>query len=283
MITQAQQRQVLERAYVPEHIVSLMALLSGGEPFLVEDFLCLARDDWLILVGYPLERPFSTESLARVHERAVKRFRPAFSWLIAPEIPPSLSEKCVQRERDAYYVLDLDESATSPRLLGIAKRASAQLCVGRSQRMSGEHAELIEAFLARETPAPRVGQLFLSMPQYVGESPSTVVLEARDRQGGLSAFYVVELAASSFAVYLVGCRSKKNAVAYASDLLFLEMIKLAREHGKRSINLGLGVNEGIRRFKEKWGGRPSLKYEFCEHVSKTRRALGLLGSLGPRY
>jgi hypothetical protein len=24
------------------------------------------------------------------------------------------------------------------------------------------------------------------------------------------------------------------------------------------------VNEGIRRFKEKWGGVPSLKYEMCE-------------------
>ncbi|MFZ3090961.1 MAG: hypothetical protein WA240_10125 [Nitrospirota bacterium] len=32
------------------------------------------------------------------------------------------------------------------------------------------------------------------------------------------------------------------------------MINLAKEHGKGYINLGLGVNNGIRRFKEKWGG-----------------------------
>jgi hypothetical protein len=40
---------------------------------------------------------------------------------------------------------------------------------------------------------------------------------------------------------------------------------VTREHGKDIINLGLGVNEGIRRFKEKWGGVPFLNYEFCEH------------------
>jgi hypothetical protein len=30
------------------------------------------------------------------------------------------------------------------------------------------------------------------------------------------------------------------------------------------LHLGLGVNAGIRRFKEKWGGAPTLAYEFCE-------------------
>ena len=36
---------------------------------------------------------------------------------------------------------------------------------------------------------------------------------------------------------------------HASDLLFLEMINLAKEHKKDYINLGLGVNEGIKGLK----------------------------------
>jgi hypothetical protein len=43
------------------------------------------------------------------------------------------------------------------------------------------------------------------------------------------------------------------------------MIQLTREYGKNTIQLGLGVNEGIRRFKEKWGGVSFLNYEFCEY------------------
>jgi hypothetical protein len=38
------------------------------------------------------------------------------------------------------------------------------------------------------------------------------------------------------------------------------MVNLAQMEGKKTINLGLGVNAGIRRFKEKWGGVPFLDY-----------------------
>jgi hypothetical protein len=38
------------------------------------------------------------------------------------------------------------------------------------------------------------------------------------------------------------------------------MVNLAQAEGKKAINLGLGVNAGIRRFKEKWGGVPFLPY-----------------------
>jgi hypothetical protein len=42
------------------------------------------------------------------------------------------------------------------------------------------------------------------------------------------------------------------------------MIALSRESGKQYIHLGLGVNEGIRRFKKKWGGVPTRRYEMRE-------------------
>ena len=80
----------------------------------------------------------------------------------------------------------------------------------------------------------------------------------------MSAFFIIELAAEQFDTYMLGCYSKKNYTPHASDLLFSEMIAFARERGKSTINLGLGVNEGIRRFKMKWGGKPYLNYEFCE-------------------
>ena len=102
------------------------------------------------------------------------------------------------------------------------------------------------------------------MPQYIAHSPTSRVLSARDKKGDLSAYYVIELAAGKFATYVVGCFSRARYVPHASDLLFSEMIGLAREKGKEYIHLGLGVNPGIRRFKKKWGGTPFLRYEFCE-------------------
>jgi hypothetical protein len=78
---------------------------------------------------------------------------------------------------------------------------------------------------------------------------------------------------------VLGCHSKENYVSHASDLLFSEMIRYTRKHGKSRINLGLGVNSGIRRFKTKWGGQPYLDYEFCEYYFGPPKQLSILDAL----
>jgi hypothetical protein len=40
------------------------------------------------------------------------------------------------------------------------------------------------------------------------------------------------------------------------------------EYDKKYIHLGLGVNSGIRRFKEKWGAKPTISYEMCELMNE---------------
>jgi hypothetical protein len=117
------------------------------------------------------------------------------------------------------------------------------------------------------------------MPQYIDRSPTSLVMSAWDKKGNLSAFYVIELAAGKFATYVVGCFSKTRYVPHASDLLFSEMINLARENRKEYIHLGLGVNQGIRKFKRKWGGTPFLRYEFCELSAEPEEPLPWLRSL----
>lgn len=110
-------------------------------------------------------------------------------------------------------------------------------------------------------------------------SETACVLNARDESGLLNAFYVVELAAQRFDTYVLGCYSRQPYVPHASDLLFWEMIDMARTRGKSLINLGLGVNEGISRFKKKWGGVPYLAYEFCECYYGGSPTLSLLDDL----
>jgi hypothetical protein len=265
MITPDQERYVLARAYVPEHIVGLMTGISGGEPFLVDGYLGLSKDDWVILIGYPLAGNFDHEDFGRVIAGTITSFRPASLWFIAPEVPAAVAQLCRARESDEYYTLALQQFEPKASLRRIVNRASRELTVERGREIAGDHQALIAEFLEREKPCLRIEQLFLSMARYVGESKTAVVLTARDRSGSAAAFYVMELAAMQFATYVVGCHSKRRYVLGASDLLFADMIALAREHGKSYIHLGLGVNEGIRRFKEKWGGIPRLRYEFCEY------------------
>jgi hypothetical protein len=282
MITFLEEEFILTKAYVPEHIVSLMALISKGDPFLIEDYLGIAKDNWLILVGYPLERNLSIERCERVLEKALSSYRPEYLWFIGPEIPPSLSSISTERETDQYFTFDIEVTKTKTSLLRVAEKASMQLEIEKGHSFSKEHEGLVAEFLKREKLSPRLRELYLAMPRYVPQSKSSCVLNARDRKGRLSAFYVVDLAAKGFATYLLGCYSKQNYAPHATDLLFYEMIDLTREAGKGTINLGLGVNEGIRRFKEKWGGVPSLRYEFCEAHYGYTRTTSLIRDLAER-
>jgi len=276
MITEAQEREILGQAYIPEHIVGLMKTLSGGEPLLIDGFLCFFKKDWLMVIGYPLGSSYRPESLEKAILRGLEKFKPVHAWFMAPEAPPLFSRLCSNRQRDDYYELDLRQGVPNEKLARIAEKASRELRVTREQQMGDEHRRLIAEFTDRETLSPQVRQLYLEMPKVVSQSKTTIVLSAWSREGDLTAFYVVELAALQFAAYLIGCYSRKTYASHASDLLFHEMIVLAREQGKASINLGLGVNEGIRRFKKKWGGTPALPYEYCEYKSKSRWLLKFL-------
>jgi len=279
VITPQEEAYILERAYIPEHIINLMASISKGEPFLTEEHLGFVKDNWLIFVGYPLDGNLSQVRSERVMKQAVETFRPEYLWFIGPEILPSLSDSCNERETDRYYTLDVEQTKLKPSLQRIAEKASKEATVERSRSFSKEHQALTAELLKREKLPPRVRELYRAMPDYVSRSSTACTLNAWDRNGKLSAFFVVELGAKNFSTYVLGCHSKKHYVPHASDLLFLEMIKLTREHSKHTINLGLGVNQGIRRFKEKWGGTPYLNYEFCERYYGTTRTISLIKSI----
>ena len=283
MLTSEEKAYILTHAYIPEHIFGLMTNLSGGEPFLIEDHFCCSNDDWLMLVGYPLQQGFAPEKFEDVLAKVKKNFRPRRISLIAPELPRPLAAHCREKDKDEYYTLDTRQPVISESVKRNLKKAGRLLAVERATGMGNAHDELMLEFVQRVNPGERVKDLLFKMPSYVAESRSAFVLNAWDPDKNLAAFYVIDLAAKDFSNYIIGCYSKKHYVRGASDLLLLELIKLSEEKGKSYIHLGLGVNKGIRRFKEKWGSRPTCRYEMCEllfkrplivEIIKTIRELG---------
>jgi hypothetical protein len=255
---------ILSRAYVPEHIPSLMTTVSGARPFLQDDYLGYAKDNWLIFVGYPLEGSFDPSQCEERIARALDLHQPEHLWFIGPEIPPALAKAARARQSDVYLRLELDDYEIKSSLRREVKVAATKLTVEASRDFIPEHQLLVDELTHRAELPPMVAELYRSMPEYVAGCESALVLNARDAHGKLTAFFVLERAAERFDTYVLGCHSKSDYVPHASDLLFAEMIALTRKSEKPEINLGLGVNPGIRRFKTKWGGQPYLDYEFCE-------------------
>ena len=279
MLTPEQESYILTHAYVPEHIVALMTSLSGGEPFLIDDYFCCCKDDWVIFIGYPLGHEFACDEFEAILEKVQKKFKAGRISLIAPELSRRLDARCRERDSDTYYTLDTRLPAMRSAVKRNLKKAGRLLTVERAVHMGDAHHQLMQEFIERVSPPLRVKELFFKMPQYVASARHAFVLNAWSLKKNLAAFYVVDLAAQDFANYIIGCYSKNNYVRGASDLLLSELIKMSSEHGKGYIHLGLGVSSGIRRFKEKWGARPTRRYEMCELVFKKRFILEVIRAI----
>jgi hypothetical protein len=280
MLTDQEKAYILDQAYVPEHCIRLMTQVSGGEPFLIDNFFICIKKNWLILVGYPLEDNFTVDRLEAILAKVKKKFHPDFISLIAPEIPSSLAAACRERQSDIYYTLETRDPIMRSPLKHNLKKARQNLRVESSRCMHGDHQELMHEFIARNRLPDRVKRLFFKMPELVASSDKALILNAWDKKDQLSAFYVVDFEAKRFSNYIIGCYSKKNYVLGASDLLLFELINLSRESDKLYIHLGLGINAGIRRFKEKWGGVSMCRYEMGELELKKPSLFDMLMSLG---
>ncbi len=279
MISLQQAEYIRERAYIPEHVVPLMTGLSQAEPFFREDHLLFAARDWMIFIGYPLSGGFREETFHRLLAQVQKEFRPATTWFIAPQIPETLRDRVRGREADDYYRLDLPSFRLKRSLEREVEKAGLSLRVEKNRAWSGEHDALTRDFLEKEELHPRVRELYLRLGPVLARSETSLLLSARDPEGLLAAFFVVERGAEKFLTYAAGCYSRQPYRPHASDLLFHEMVELARKEGKEFIHLGLGVNEGIRRFKRKWGGVPFLRYECGEISSRGGGPLSWLEAL----
>ncbi len=264
MITEVEKKELLARAYVPEHSFGLMTSVSAGEPFLIDDVFCIQKKEMVIVIGYPLQQGFNTDEFERVLRKIVDTFRPMYLSLVATELPASYVASCLERESDYYYALPLHGRTVRPGLRKAVAAAMEHVVVEQANSLGEAHRNLAQEFVDRVGPPPRVRELMFRMWDYVGHSEGSLVLNAWSTDKKLAAFYVMDMSPEQFSTYVIGCHSRQNCVRWASDLLFFEMIKVSEERAKKYIHLGLGVNAGIRRFKEKWGGKPILRYEMCE-------------------
>ncbi|MCX7966251.1 MAG: hypothetical protein N2596_06470 [Syntrophorhabdaceae bacterium] len=265
------EKQIARSAYVPEHIITLMEAISGGTPGLLEEFLFFIKDDILMFIGYPLygiENDKNCIGLIEAIKKLIGLYDPSIIFLIAPEIPIEIKKYGTEFQRDYYYTLNVETFKPERRLMREVEKASRILKVKKEKEFTEKHRVLTDEFLKTNELHPIVASLYNSMDEYFKKSETALILSAITEKDELSAFYCLDYGADHFLAYILGCHSKINYIPHASDLLFFEMVNIARELNKKEINLGLGVNEGIRRFKEKWGGRPSIPYKFMEWKRK---------------
>jgi hypothetical protein len=261
MITPPEQDYVREQGYVPEHVVRYATAISGGEPFLFEDFLVYARKGHLIFVGYPLKGVFDEGAIGRALEKGIERFKPRDVAVTAPAIPSWVADPGTLAS-DRYYRLDLSSLSISQKVRNMLNRARRDLAVTRLRTFGSEHRQLVDDFLKTHPLEEGTRYIFGRIDRYIGSSEATWIFEARERSGRLVAFDVADFEPTHYAIYMFNITSAAHLVPGASDLLLFEVIQQAQAAGKNYVNLGLGINAGVTFFKEKWGGVPFLPHAF---------------------
>ncbi len=275
MISPAQQDYVKDRAYVPEHMVHYVTAISGTEAFLFDDFLAYADDSRLIFIGYPLEKAFDEKRMGKNLEKAVGRIKPRNVALTAPAIPASIGNGS-HSHPDHYYRLDLSSAPVSQKVKNMVTRAGRDLDVKKNDEFREEHMQMIAEFLESHPVNEGTGFIFNKINKYIASSPRVRVIDVRNKRGELVGFDVADFTPKDYAFYMFNFSSDILYVPGASDLLLYEIIQEAKAEGKRFINLGLGVNEGIAFFKKKWGGIIFLTYAECLYETSFGQGVGSL-------
>lgn len=255
MLTSQEIDFVRQRAYVPEHILEYVESISGAKAYLYSEHLCFVKEKHLIFVGYPLGSGSNTQL---AYEAVCHRFQPTTVTILTPQLwfSPSNYENW---QEDFYYRLVLPLHFLSPELAYMVRRAAREVEVIEG-KFGKEHQQLVNEFLSGHEVPEGQRLIFKRIPQYLSRSKTARLLEARRGDSVLVAFNIVELGSADYAFHLFHFHSIKEKIPGTSDLLFHRMVLLVQDEGKKFLNMGLGINPGIRWFKQKWGGVPFLPY-----------------------
>lgn len=252
--------EITTLARIPEHSVPLMCTAARGTAFQVGDYLFVSipQDRRLVAVGYPVRGGYSARAFAAAVRTAMRHCDARSCDAVAPRLPASLLPH--MRENDRYLVIAADAPVPAS-LRGPLRKAGERLRLEEARVFTAAHRRLWGEFLGKTTLPPHVRALYGRVEALLTAGDTDVcLLNAWDGER-LAACLVIDAAPGRFDTYLLGAHSREYYVPHASDALFGFMLERARQRGKRLVHLGLGVNEGISRFKRKWGGRPALRYQ----------------------
>jgi uncharacterized protein YbaP (TraB family) len=260
LIENVDKKEILKKANVPEHSVTFMESMSGGKAFLVDSYLFYHADKLLMAIGYPLSGTYKSDVFYKALTKALDYTAATDCFAICPFLPRQL--RVYQKDLCQYFTLSSNQQIPS-RLERLAERAALTLRVEEGNEFTLAHQRLWAEFVGRTPLTANVRRLYERTQKVVNPDSNLILLNAWDTNGNLAASLLLDLNPQKFLSYILGAHSRIHYTPYASDLLFSKMLTIAKREGKEYIHLGLGVNDGIRRFKKKWGGTATMSYEMA--------------------
>jgi hypothetical protein len=262
-------------AVVPEQVIPYVRSLGDSRPFMLGACVGYQSEGEVVLIGYPLHDPRDSGAMSQAVELALKIPGLQKITVIGASRPPQAPEK-TRSTQDGYCVLPIPTPPPAAKLKSLLRRADRELTLEQCRRFDKDHQQLVDRYLSERTLAAGTRHIFRQIPGYLQASPGSLLVSARTAGGQLAAFAVGEYASLHTAFFMFCFRDPSLAPPGCADLVFSELLEEAARRGQIRMNLGLGVNEGIRFFKRKWGAQFFLP---CIETGWEIRTPGLMSHL----
>lgn len=272
--------RVSAAADVPEQVIIYVRSVAGSRPRMLGACVGYESEEHIVLIGYPLHDPLDGDSMSRSVNLALQIPGLRKITVIGPSRPPQAPGK-IRSGQDAYYVLPVPAPPPTAKLKNLLLRADRELTIDHGRRFDLDHRNLVDHYLSERTLAAGTRRIFGQIPAYIEASPGSLIVSARRADGRLAAFAVGEYASLHTAFFMFCFRDPALAPPGSADRVFSGLLEEAARRGQTRMNLGLGVNAGIRFFKRKWGARPFLPcIETAWDISSPGLIARLRGFLG---
>jgi len=275
--------RVSAEAVVPEQVVPYVCAVAGSKPKVIGPCVGYESDGTIVLVGYPLHDPRDAGAMADAVGEALRTSGLQRLTVIGPTRPPQ-APAGIRATEDAYFALPLPAPPQGQKLRNLLRRAGRELTLVRGQRLEDDQSALVQRYLNERRLAASTRHIFRQLSRYFESSAGCLIVSARLADGRLAAFAVGEFTSLSTAFFMFCFRDPDLAPPGSADLALSGLLQEAHERGQTLMNLGLGVSEGIRFFKRKWGGAPFLPYvEVSWEPASTGVFSRLRGMLGRKF
>lgn len=262
-------------AAVPEQVVAYVTAVSGSRPRRIRSCVGYQSGVELVLVGYPIHNPTDEQAMAEAVNEALRIPGLNRITVIGPACPPQVPAGCRYSE-DFYSFVPVPPPPPGQKLRNLLRRAGRELTVEKNRLWGEGHAALVGRYLEERAFDPGTVHILRNIPKYLTASSGSLIFSARKSCGRLAAFAVGEFSPLRTAFFMFCFRDPTQAPPGSTDLLVSALFDEAGKRGHTRLNLGLGINDGVRFFKRKWGESMKLP---CFQVSWNIASAGFYGRL----
>ncbi len=256
------------QALTPDQLLGYVHSVSGARSQLLGDYILHMQGEHAILVGYAPPHVHDTSTLENAVRAlsSTKNIEEIQRISVLAPVRPTCAPKHATHTEDFYYMLALPFTLTQhSNVYSMYKRVQEHIYILQQDNedtygavWTSAHQELMLQYIRRPDVSKEMSAIFQRLGMYCRQVPQVRLFSAYDKVSGeLLGCTVGDFSSWQTAFYMFALRSPTAPPGVAEALLYA-LIQEAEKRGYTSCNLGLGINDGIRFFKEKWGAEPTL-------------------------